>query len=405
MTPSGSRTRRPRSPRRSNAATRKKSRSSPRRRNRITKSITTRDGDGRHAQAARRLSFSSAAATTCRTRVEASSPAFPLRCRRFQKVRRETASAWPSGWLAVKSPHGPRGGQSDLAAPFRHRAGEDRREFRRSGRASIASRAARLARERAGRHGLGYEGDASLDRHQRDVPPGVACECRRSSLATRRTGCSRAGRGSGWRPRSCETMLWRLPACSSSASAGRRSSRISPPGSGKNWPAARARLRTCKTRARTLYRRSLYVYRKRTVPHPIMATFDAPSREICQVKRPRTNTPLQALELLNDVTYVEAARQLAAIAIKQGGASDSRADGVCLPAGTGPLTVKQRTGILAAWPRPIISRSIEPTHAAAQQLIHHGDSPVEPGIDPVVLAAYTATAGVILNLDETITLE
>ncbi len=55
-----------------------------------------------------------------------------------------------------------------------------------------------------------------------------------------------------------------------------------------------------------LYARSLYVYRKRTVPHPVLATFDASTRESCQVKRSRTNTPLQALELLNDVTYVEA---------------------------------------------------------------------------------------------------
>ena len=69
-----------------------------------------------------------------------------------------------------------------------------------------------------------------------------------------------------------------------------------------------------------LYGRSLYIYRKRTVPHPAMTTFDAPSHEICQVTRARTNTPLQALALLNDVTYVEAA-QPAQLALTQAGSS------------------------------------------------------------------------------------
>ena len=68
-----------------------------------------------------------------------------------------------------------------------------------------------------------------------------------------------------------------------------------------------------------LYRRSLYTYRKRTVSHPTLSTFDAPSWEVCALKRPSTNTPLQALALLNDVTYAEAARKLAERMIVEGG--------------------------------------------------------------------------------------
>jgi hypothetical protein len=153
-----------------------------------------------------------------------------------------------------------------------------------------------------------------------------------------------------------------------------------------------------------LYRRSLYVYRKRTVPHPALATFDAPSREICQVKRSRTNTPLQALELLNDVTYVEAARRLAELAISRGGSTpDER------------ITFAFRRAV-ARSPSPseltVLRKGLERYLAAfqhdrmpASQLIRHGESAVDGTIAPSELSAYTAIAGVILNLDETITME
>src|SRR5207245_6686193 len=69
------------------------------------------------------------------------------------------------------------------------------------------------------------------------------------------------------------------------------------------------------------YRRGLYTFWRRTVPYPSMTTFDAPSREICAVRRIRTNTPLQALVTLNDPVYVEAAQALARRIVREGGAS------------------------------------------------------------------------------------
>ena len=153
-----------------------------------------------------------------------------------------------------------------------------------------------------------------------------------------------------------------------------------------------------------LYRRSLYIYRKRTVPHPVMATFDAPSREICQVKRARTNTPLQALELLNDVVYVEAARNLAAKMIAEGGSTPEDRIAFAFRRATGrePNQDERRvlTGGLAKY-----LEAFRADPAAAGALIRQGEKPGPEGVDPAELASYTATAGVILNLDETITLE
>jgi hypothetical protein len=153
-----------------------------------------------------------------------------------------------------------------------------------------------------------------------------------------------------------------------------------------------------------LYRRSLYVYRKRTVPPPVLTTFDAPSREVCQVQRARTDTPLQALELLNDVTYVEAARHLAEGMLRDGGRT-----------GAERLTFGFRRAVArkpTATELDILNRGLKrylrtyrADAQAARHFVRHGDSPVDGRLDPAELAAYTAMADIILNLDETITKE
>ncbi len=140
------------------------------------------------------------------------------------------------------------------------------------------------------------------------------------------------------------------------------------------------------------------------MPHPALATFDAPSRETCQVKRARTNTPLQALELLNDVAYVEAARALAQLTIEQGGCSPDERIVSAFRRATSRTPTPAELAVL----RRRLDRyrtAYRSDAKAAEQLIRHGESPPDPNVDRAELAAYTATAGVILNLDETISQE
>ncbi len=153
-----------------------------------------------------------------------------------------------------------------------------------------------------------------------------------------------------------------------------------------------------------LYRRSLYTYRKRTVPPPSLTTFDSPSWEQCRVRRGRTNTPLQALALLNDVTYVEAARRLAERMLTEAGpdAPQRIVHGFRLATGRAPSHFEQETltaglnGYLATYAA---------NETAATEFASQGESAVAESLNPIELAAYTAVGGVLLNLDETITKE
>ena len=150
------------------------------------------------------------------------------------------------------------------------------------------------------------------------------------------------------------------------------------------------------------YRRALYTTWRRSNPYPSMATFDAPSREVCTVRRPRTNTPLQALVTLNDPVYVEAAQALARRMVREGGSTDPER------AGRGFRLV------LARQPSPAESERLVRLHDQALAGFKNdlddakkmATEPLGPvpadltiGIDD--LAAWTVVANVILNLDET----
>ena len=151
-----------------------------------------------------------------------------------------------------------------------------------------------------------------------------------------------------------------------------------------------------------LWRRSLYTYWKRTVLNPGMLVMDATAREACTVRETRTNTPLQALNLMNDVTYVEAARMLAERMIKEGGVtSEARLYwGFRLLTSRAPQKNEQQT-LLENLNSQLKYYRKNPE--AAKQLLLMGEKRNDTKLNPAELAAYATTASLMLNLDEVIT--
>jgi hypothetical protein len=155
-------------------------------------------------------------------------------------------------------------------------------------------------------------------------------------------------------------------------------------------------------RGQDLYRRGLYTYWCRTFLHPAMLAFDAPTREECTVERPRSNTPLAALVLLNDPCYVEAARALAANILRQGGGDTTARVQFAFDQVLQRTPDEAETSVLASlYEKHLAGYQADPDSAAATQTV--GELPPPDGLDPAELAAWTSVARTILNLHETIT--
>ena len=153
-----------------------------------------------------------------------------------------------------------------------------------------------------------------------------------------------------------------------------------------------------------LYRRSLYTFWRRTVPPPSMMNFDNSAREMCSVRPNRTNTPLQAMNLMNDPQFVEAARNLAERMLADGGESPAE-----------QIRYGHRV-VLSREPNPRVLLILESAFAkyaakyeadpdSASKLLAVGDSEVNSDLTQSDLAAMTAISNILLNLDETVTKE
>ncbi len=166
----------------------------------------------------------------------------------------------------------------------------------------------------------------------------------------------------------------------------------------KNWP---------EDKGENRYRRGLYTFRYRSVPYPMLQTFDVPNGDIACVRRAKSNTPLQALTTLNETTFLEAARALAMKTIREGGATDAtKIEYAFRRVLSRKPTLQEATELLALMNKQkerFISGELNPWNFAT-------NDPDKPNVLPKgatmdQLGAWTAVARVLLNLDEAITKE
>lgn len=159
-----------------------------------------------------------------------------------------------------------------------------------------------------------------------------------------------------------------------------------------------------QSKGKDLYRRSLYTFWKRTAAPPMMMNFDASQREACTVRESRTNTPLQALNLMNDVTFLEAARFIGQRMLLEAPPSrDARLTHgfrIVLARAPSPKELDVLRGSLAYHDDLYATKPEE-----AKRYIAIGDTPPAPNLEPRELASYMAVASLLLNTDEAVTKE
>jgi hypothetical protein len=151
-----------------------------------------------------------------------------------------------------------------------------------------------------------------------------------------------------------------------------------------------------------LYRRALYTWWKRTVPYPALSIFDVPDREVCVVQRSETDTPLQALDLMNDPVQLEAARRLAERMLTEAGPSPAARLDFAFERATGRKPLPDESSLISA----LLQKRLDAYHAdpqAAKDFLSVGESKPNSSLNPAELAAYANVASLILNLDQTIT--